>query len=350
MTKENAMSLITETIQEFYTLVMSPLKKNIYQYENEKQKYANVLRLYEEFFGYENAVKNIEEVSAYLPELGDFQMSQLLSLCRDISELYELPVSEKMPEFISDLNAVRYVAPGMPNTLSKHKNRAHRDDELKFIREILGPIGERAYRNSVIFELILKDYKDGGFSFPVFECGIVNLGSNHFSNPLDSLEGRDLLVHEMFHQVQYIQDIPFANLIKEFIIHDRIIQFAEIAAENANKFGSATFINLTQKLLEYSYNRANTRVPPPLDVYAYDIDILFQKSLSPKLSDLPYYEAQAELVGHFAKYYYEARHMQKLPHFYGDRIIKMAQILENSGFITEATRWVYENQLLLNEK
>lgn len=51
----------------------------------------------------------------------------------------------------------------------------------------------------------------------------------------------------------------------------------------------------------------------------------------------------------FAKYYYEARH-KPLPYHYGDKIIKMAQILENSGFITEATRWVDENQLLLNEK
>jgi len=131
MKKEEVQPLIIETIQEFYTLVMEPLRRNIHQYD--RQRYIKALALYEEFSGYSDVIRNMEELSASFMELGNFQISQLLSLCRDINELYGLPVNKKMPEFISDnnlfnadledLTPLRYVSPGeqTPNSMNEEE-------------------------------------------------------------------------------------------------------------------------------------------------------------------------------------------------------------------------------------
>jgi hypothetical protein len=96
MTRENAKNFITQTIFEFKKMVMDPLNRNINYYDTENNDKA--VRLHEQFSRYSNAVKNISEVSDSISELDDTQISQLLFLCKDISELYDLPVHGEMPD------------------------------------------------------------------------------------------------------------------------------------------------------------------------------------------------------------------------------------------------------------
>jgi hypothetical protein len=355
MIREDAQTLIAETIREFHELVMEPLHRNIHHYD--RQRYANAVALNEEFSGYADVVRNLEELSASFQELDNFQMSQLLSLCWDISELYGLPVFKDMPDFIPDRSTVRYVAPGMSNILSDNlRNRdGNKQDkiddttrgvhisELNFVREVLGPIGERAYRNSEIKLLNIKGQEKAGFS-PI--GGTIYLGSTYLQDPMSKPEGRNLLIHEVFHQVQYIQGAPFSSLVMEALIHDRQIESAWVALDNAKSSGDPNRIKRANKRYTRALERAANSVPALRNVYDYEYDLinLFHKSTNPKLSDLPYYEAQAQLVGFFAQYYYKARHDGMPLKFQEEyEIKKMVQILKNSGFTTEATRWVDAN-------
>ena len=96
MTKDDALRLIRMTIYEFHRDVMIPLDKNIHLYDKERNKYA--IHLHEQFKTFSNAVDDLySDVTDGIKELDDAQLSELLQLCKDISELYNLPVLGSMP-------------------------------------------------------------------------------------------------------------------------------------------------------------------------------------------------------------------------------------------------------------
>jgi hypothetical protein len=113
MSRENALRLIRATIFEFHKDVMIPLNGNIRLYDWEHN--ADAIRLHEQFYDFSEAVQDIYSVASNvmeeLGELDNFQLSQLLSLCRDISELYSLPIFEHMSDFIPDNSPIKYVDP-----------------------------------------------------------------------------------------------------------------------------------------------------------------------------------------------------------------------------------------------
>jgi hypothetical protein len=116
MTREDALCLIRMTMFEFQRDVMIPLNSNnLY----DKTTHSEAVRLNEEFSGFLDAIEDLyeemSESSAEIERMDYFQISQLLSLCRDISELYNLPVYDMMPDFIPDDSPIKYVAPDVQN-------------------------------------------------------------------------------------------------------------------------------------------------------------------------------------------------------------------------------------------
>ena len=72
--------------------------------------------------------------------------------------------------------------------------------------------------------------------------------------------------------------------------------------------------------------------------YKYDLEKISS------LSDLPYLEAQAQLVGDFAEFYYDERYSNGVKYSWNKQDMKkMAEIMKNSGYNTEAVNWVLEN-------
>ena len=316
LSRGEALSLIQATIFQFHRDVMQPLNASIPQGSFAEEQ-TNAERLNNQFFAFSQAVGNWDNgISTKIAGWDNFRLSQLLSLCRDISELYNLNVYAKMPSFIADDNLLdadpedpeplRYVAPGVTRGVFRSRRtraRPHRDAELAFAREVLGPIGERAYKNSVIRRLPGRGANmDSGLSIPLFGIGKIWLGGNIYGDPLLHPWTRNLFIHEVFHQVQYIQGVLLTRLAWEVLRHN---------------------------------------LPGSFDAYDYDLNVS-------QLSDLPNYEAQAALVGDFAEDYYafkyagnfHARPSDPRRIRNKDTIIRMAQIMESSGFISTATRHI----------
>jgi len=314
LSRKDALSLIRMTIFEFQRDVLIPLNGSIRQRPSGNGQ-TNAEMLNNQFRAFSQGVGNLYgSVANAIEELDNFRLSQLLSLCRDISELYNLNVFAQMPSFIADNNLLdanpedpeplRYVAPSVTRGRFRRRtrDRAHRDAELAFAREVLGPIGERAYKNSVIRRFRSDFNQNSGLSISLFGVGKIWLGKNQYDNPMSTAWGRNLFIHELFHQVQYIKGVLVTRLAWEVARH---------------------------------------HLPGSFDAYAYDLSVN-------ELSDLPNYEAQASLVGDFAEDYHALRHGRNF-HFLPsnprrirnrDTIMRMTQILENSGFITEATRYI----------
>jgi hypothetical protein len=383
-TRERALYLIQTTISQFHEDVMIPLNSSMRQRPYIDGQ-SNAEALNARFHIFSQGVANLEgSVSREIAGLDNFRLSQLLSLCRDISELYSLEVYSEMPGFIADDNLLdanpedpeplRYVAPGVRRGAGafrrRTRDRPHRDAELAFAREVLGPIGERAYKNSVIRRLPGRGANmNSGLSIPLPGVGKIWLGGDVYRYPMDSNWGRNLFIHEVFHQVQYLQGIPVTRLAGEVMRHDRTPARLWRARDNARNAAASAAEHsadrdqrianeITDRAADRAANRAErtaeradrrveraqmrvernaARANPRPNVYAYDLRVN-------SLSDLPHYEAQASLVGDFAQHYYQARHNKEELFFNRRGTIKnMARILENSGFITEATRWVDAN-------
>lgn len=60
------------------------------------------------------------------------------------------------------------------------------------------------------------------------------------------------------------------------------------------------------------------------------------------LSDFPYLESQAEMVGDFAYFYYQERYGIGIENEQKVNMKRMAEILKNSGYKSEAIKWVLE--------
>ena len=61
------------------------------------------------------------------------------------------------------------------------------------------------------------------------------------------------------------------------------------------------------------------------------------------LSDFPYLESQAEMIGDFSKLYYDARYGKGIKESDIGLFKRMAEIIKNSGYNSEAVKWVSEN-------
>ena len=59
-----------------------------------------------------------------------------------------------------------------------------------------------------------------------------------------------------------------------------------------------------------------------------------------KLSDFPFLEAQANMVGDFSLYYYKERYGSGMDPNLKDGFKQMAEIMKNSGIESEAVEWV----------
>ena len=80
-----------------------------------------------------------------------------------------------------------------------------------------------------------------------------------------------------------------------------------------------------------------------IDVYSYGDYREIDLSLYDTLSDIPYYEAQAQMVGDFAELYSSAKDGKYLTDKQKAALKEAARILSNSGFDSEAIKWVQTN-------
>jgi hypothetical protein len=203
MTKENALNLIRMTVFEFHRNVMIPLNTNIHLYD--KLHHINAVKLHEQFFGFSDDVQHLyDDISkAIMEELDNFQTSQLLSLCRDISELYNLPVFKDMPRYIPDNSPVRYVTPEAADTL----NYGLEDNTLEKLMSHVRKFGDEeltkrlAEVKSGQSRIVFEEMKNGTEGHTVFDNGKVTYRLNKkyekVSDEADLWRASIILAHEL---------------------------------------------------------------------------------------------------------------------------------------------------------
>jgi RHS repeat-associated protein len=195
-------------------------------------------------------------------------------------------------------NPVKYVDPdGSKNILARVERAGITESSAKFVREVLGIEGEILYRKVSFFKIAGNSGSDG-VSLP-FGNGIIGLGKDIHYYPLDSRKGRNTLIHEIFHQMQYKNDPKAWNRL-------------------VNELGARLLIGANP----YRYGE--------LSQYS-------------SMNEMPSYESQAEMVGNFAMLYYDARYGNGLANSEKTEIKDMVKLLEGAGITTEATQWVREN-------
>lgn len=198
-------------------------------------------------------------------------------------------------------NPVRYIDPDGRTPLSS--------SEIKYIKEILGDIGKIATENAHIISI----KPERAASTPLFYLRQIWLPSDICNNPLSSYEGKNTLIHESFHQVQYLFEPGGCTMVT----------------------GPSAFQILISEQGLYSLGG--------IDVYSYGDYTVTDLSQYKTLSDIPYYEAQAQMVGDFAELYSRAKNGEKLSENQINGLKNSAIILSNSGFKSEAIKWVNEN-------
>jgi hypothetical protein len=178
--------------------------------------------------------------------------------------------------------------------------------EKQYAREILGDFGSMVVQGTKVFMIP----GERSASTPLFHFRQLWLSSDIFESPLNTGEGQNKFIHELFHQIQYsfrpgpmlLGDSAFEDLIGERV--DELNGIAVYAAGNFRK----TDLNI--------YN---------------------------SLKDMPFLESQAQMVGDFAELYSHAKAGNKLNDNQAKAIKQMAKILTNSGIRSEAIKWVDKN-------
>ena len=203
MTKENALHLIRMTVFEFHRDVMIPLNANIDLYD--KMPHSSAVRLHEHFFDFSSAVQNLygEISKAIMEDMDNFQTSQLLSLCRNISELYSLPVFKDMPGSIPDNSPIRYVDPGATDDL----NYGSEDNTLEKLKSQIRKFGDEeltkrlAEVESGQSRIVFEEMKDSTEGHTVFDNGKVTYRLNKkyekASDEADLWKASIILAHEL---------------------------------------------------------------------------------------------------------------------------------------------------------
>ena len=109
MSRANAIDLCRRTMFEFQNYVMMPLQNNIGLYNRRGNQSPFILN---DLYNMSSAsVDNMKEMVVAMFNMGNFELSQLFSLCRDISKLYNLPVNSSMPVFICENSPIIYIFP-----------------------------------------------------------------------------------------------------------------------------------------------------------------------------------------------------------------------------------------------
>ena len=83
MTRDNAIYLIKETIGEFHTGKMELVHEHINSYDKDTGSAA--IELHEQYYTLKAAVEDMDNMTAHMGSMKNFELSQLLSLCRDIA-------------------------------------------------------------------------------------------------------------------------------------------------------------------------------------------------------------------------------------------------------------------------
>jgi len=193
LTRENAKSLITQTMQEYYELVMMPLRKNIREYNRRNNRAA--FQMNDQFLNFSMVIRNLDNVAVSIMDLDNINLSKLLNLCKDISELYKLPVYENMPEStVIPREGIR-IELGM--------------NSIDFVEFILGYEISEKLRNT---KFVTTSLPDIGVSLP-WNTIVLSSAPDNFQgryNPgrnfdyISTEVGRiGLDIHELWHQVQW---------------------------------------------------------------------------------------------------------------------------------------------------
>ena len=198
-------------------------------------------------------------------------------------------------------NPVHYIDPDGRRNLSY--------EEYSFIREILGNIGTTAISNATI----INSPSGRSASTHLFYSGQIWLSNDIYYNPLGSYDGKNTLIHEAFHQVQYLFNPGGCTLVN----------------------GPSAFDYLLCE--QYLYTSGK------VDVYSFGDYRITDLSQYTTLDDIEYYESQAQMVGDFAELYSLAKDGRKLSEKQSKALKDAATILSNSGFKSEAIEWVKEN-------
>lgn len=198
-------------------------------------------------------------------------------------------------------NPIRYIDPDGKRSLSYY--------EKSYISEVLGNVGNYAVSNAFVINLP----NGRSASTHLFYVGQIWLSNDIYSNPLSTLKGRNILVHECFHQIQYLFEPGGLTVVN----------------------GPSAFENLLYEQGLYSIGN--------IDVYSYGDYRSTDLSKYNSLSDMPYYESQAQMVGDFAELYYLGKKGYSLSEKQRDALKYSSRILSNSGFDSEAIKWVKEN-------
>lgn len=185
--------------------------------------------------------------------------------------------------------------------------------ELDFIKEIFGNIGLQAVKKSTIFKLPANINAEGAAWNLSFK-GLIWVKENIYNNSLQSADDRDTFIHEVFHQIQYYLTPGITNIPNP-------VQ------------GTGAFDNLINEQLIYDEHEKRG-----IDVYNYNNLKNYNK-----LSDLPFLESQAKMVGNFAGLYYRARYGSGIIADEKETARKMAELLRASNYNSEAIRWVLQN-------
>ena len=213
-------------------------------------------------------------------------------------------------------NPVRYIDPD---------GRVGKDyREPTFVNEVLGKKGLDVYTSS-IYVMLPSEFRSASWDIL---GGLVFLSSDIFYNPMASSDGRNTLIHELYHQIQYSED---KYCLKICLKNKTDIP---LPCNLTIKWNEGAFSKL---IGEFNLNKEMEK--NGIKNYTYNYGNLSKIN---KLSDLVFLESQAQLVGDFAQYYYDHRYSGDTS-FNKTDLKRMAEILKNSGYDTEAVRWVLEN-------
>lgn len=217
-------------------------------------------------------------------------------------------------------NPVKYIDPD---------GRIYKNEfEAIFVEQVLGEEGLAVYYCSNFLPWAPEDC---GISLPILLFMFIAYDKATYDNPI--LNNKNTFIHEIFYQIQYFSDPKaFVKLVGEFFLDEQMAKKGRLIGyethylqDNGGMYTTPVYDGNTVSRYVYQYEKFN------LTKYK-------------TLSDLPFYESQAQFVGDYAELYFDARFGGGL-HTYNQYILKqMARIMKNSGYEeTEAVKWIESN-------
>ena len=183
-------------------------------------------------------------------------------------------------------------------------------EEIDFIYEILGNDG-LAVTDNLSVKMAPKDRAGSMIWHTIY------LERSVYVDSLKTSRGKNDLIHETFHQVQFMFNSAIPSIIP-------LVGIGESAWDK---------LGMEQLLFATGF-----------DVYSFGDYRDYDISIYSCLNDIPFLEAQAQLVGNYAQLYDNAKNGIKLSEKEKKALKKSAEILNNSGFEeSESVKWVLEN-------